>query len=535
MLGHARRVRSAATCVLLAVAGAGCSADLARPVILTRPAAEPPVGPVLPAGAVHLGVSARGVPIVARIEGQGPRRLLIIGLIHGDEPAAYHAFEDLWLRITRAGYHDAVTLAGIDTMNPDGYHEQRRGNARGVDLNRNWPASTFRPARRHGPEPLSEPETAAVHRFIERFDPHAVVVFHQIDDGPFVDPDGPEEQALPLARAFADAARLVDPSWTVRSDFTNPPGSLGTWFGIDQRRPILTVELASDTSADSALRATTAGVLAVIRQLADQPAQAAPPPGVQGPSSSESSEPPSAEPSSSRAVQIGRLVVAVGALQQHAAACVHAHALGPLDARRVLVAEPLQGLFQLGQARVFAWVVVPAGLFQQQGHRPAGGQQPPALGQLGVAKGLGRGHSPVHDGVKGPVQLPGQRAHGPGQGHQVADLQRRVRRVVAMPSVPHAGRIGLQRHQRPVGPRRWLSQATPSPVPACSSSTRSPGRSKGSMSVNSPSSPWPIRSAIGRCAPTSSTSLAPEGKRTRYRLGSPRASARRSGTASSSS
>lgn len=260
--------------LITSLALAGCETHLGQRLITTPPAAELPRGPELAAGAVQLGTSVKGEPIYVREHGNGARRLLVIGLIHGDEAGVYQRFDDLWLRLTSAGYSDEFTIAGIATMNPDGYAEQRRGNARGVDLNRNWPASNFRASTRHGPAPLSEPEAAAVHRYIQRFAPDAVIVFHAVDGGPFVDPDGPEPQSTALATAFVRSASAIDPAWRVHADFTNPPGSMGTWFGVERGRPILTVELRPATPTDEALRLATAGVLAVMREIARQPLQA---------------------------------------------------------------------------------------------------------------------------------------------------------------------------------------------------------------------------------------------------------------------
>lgn len=260
--------------LITSLALAGCETHLGQRLITTPPAADLPRGPELSAGAVQLGTSVKGEPIYAREHGNGARRLLIIGLIHGDEPAVYERFDDLWLRLTSSGYGNEFALSGIATMNPDGYAENRRGNARGVDLNRNWPASNFRASTRHGSAPLSEPEAAAVHRYIQRFGPDAVIVFHETNGGPFVDPDGPEPQSTALATAFVRSASAIDPAWRVHADFTNPPGSMGTWFGVGQGRPILTIELRPGTAAEDALRVATAGVLAVMREMARQPLQA---------------------------------------------------------------------------------------------------------------------------------------------------------------------------------------------------------------------------------------------------------------------
>ncbi|MEQ8317487.1 MAG: M14 family zinc carboxypeptidase [Phycisphaerales bacterium] len=226
-----------------------------------------PAPPALESAATQLGASRQGRPIFVRTHGAGPTGVLVIGLIHGDEPEVYQRFDDLWLRLRTAGYEGRLTLHAIANMNPDGLERQRRGNARGVDLNRNWPARNFRPSTAHGPNPLSEPEAAAVHRFIQQARPAVIVVFHSTGGGPFVDPDGPMETAGPLAEAFVRAAARVDPSWRMNADFTNPAGSLGSWYGLDEQQVVLTVELRPGTPPEDALAAATAGTLAVLRTL----------------------------------------------------------------------------------------------------------------------------------------------------------------------------------------------------------------------------------------------------------------------------
>ncbi len=254
------------TLALSACALPGCTNRPQDLLIPPGDRAAMPQAPALEADAVQLGVSREARPIFVRTHGAGPRRLLVIGLIHGDEPEVYERFDQLWLRLTTAGYGREVRLAGIATMNPDGYAQRRRGNARGVDLNRNWPAGNFRPSGGHGATPLSEPEAAAVHGYIERFEPDAIIVFHSTPGGPFVDPDGPE-LADRLADAFVRAAQRIDPTWRVHADFTNPAGSLGTWYGLNRGRAVLTVEYRPGADPDQALSTATAGTLAVVREL----------------------------------------------------------------------------------------------------------------------------------------------------------------------------------------------------------------------------------------------------------------------------
>ena len=88
------------------------------------------------------------------------------------------------------------------TINPDGVAAGTRGNAHGVDLNRNFPYR-WRPltgGEYSGARPLSEPESRAAHRLILREKPDLTIWFHQ----PFglIDrPNGNPFAAQPLLRA----------------------------------------------------------------------------------------------------------------------------------------------------------------------------------------------------------------------------------------------------------------------------------------------------------------------------------------------
>lgn len=211
-----------------------------------------------------LGYSVETRPIEILRVGSGRRRVLWIGGIHGDEREGSVATEELPAALAA----DARLLATarvtlVRDLNPDGTAARRRGNARRVDLNRNFPASNFRASRRHGRQPLDQPEARILHDLIRTEQPHLVIVCHSTRQrGSFINYDGPAEAD---ARQFAELSSIP----VVRSDaLHSTPGSLGTWVGIDLGIPILTIEFGRGTSPELAWQQTRDAILAAIAGVA---------------------------------------------------------------------------------------------------------------------------------------------------------------------------------------------------------------------------------------------------------------------------
>jgi protein MpaA len=171
-----------------------------------------------------IGHSRERRPIVARELGDaGARRtVLVVGSIHGDETEGRRVVDRLRRHSKRVRGAELWTL---ETLNPDGVAAGTRGNARGVDLNRNF-AAGWRPIPESsgyysGPHPFSEPETRAVRRFLRRLRPDVTVWYHQ----PFGRTLIPcERRGRRVALRYARLSGL-----RARNCYPTPPGAATGW------------------------------------------------------------------------------------------------------------------------------------------------------------------------------------------------------------------------------------------------------------------------------------------------------------------
>jgi protein MpaA len=185
-----------------------------------------------------IGTSLNGLPIRQLTVGHGPRKVLFVGGIHGDETEGILTTTELPGAFRAAGLSDIATLTIIEDVNPDGRAAGTRGNANGVDVNRNFPASNFdtgNPA--NGGEPLSQPESRALIGTVNRIAPALVMVAHSWSGNQFINFDGPARE---IADRFSAASGLpVEES----NSFAPTPGSLGSYVGRDRGIPVLTIEI----------------------------------------------------------------------------------------------------------------------------------------------------------------------------------------------------------------------------------------------------------------------------------------------------
>jgi len=184
------------------------------------------------------GTSVQGRHIRIQSLGSGPRKVLYIGGIHGDEPEGERTTAALPAAFLSSGLGEAVALTIIEDANPDGRAAKTRENANGVDINRNFPASNFdHTSSVSGGTPLSQPEAQVLHDLIEKVRPDLVVAMHSWNGRQFVNFDGPAES---IAVQFSKESGLpVSES----NSLAATPGSLGSYVGRDRGIPVITIEL----------------------------------------------------------------------------------------------------------------------------------------------------------------------------------------------------------------------------------------------------------------------------------------------------
>lgn len=172
-----------------------------------------------------IGTSAGGRPIEVSHRGTpGGTVVLVVGVIHGDEDAGL-AITD---RLAEMPLPAGIDLWLMPMLNPDGQAAQIRGNANGVDLNRNFPHDWTPIAKPgewqySGSGPASEPETKAYIAFTERIRPALTLFYHQ--DLFRVSPSNGRDG--PLRRRYAELTGL--PYETISGPTSIYTGVAATW------------------------------------------------------------------------------------------------------------------------------------------------------------------------------------------------------------------------------------------------------------------------------------------------------------------
>ena len=214
----------------IALAFAGCYKPVDYPVIVR--VLEPPVTePAIQTSIVNKSIENR--PLEYTVYGEGPDVTFVLAAIHGNEKAGISLVRrlDKYLQ-QRPEIIERRKVVLLPIANPDGVARNSRYNARGIDLNRNFPAFNRINSSRFGLTPLSEPESRFIFQLVRQYSPDRIVSIHQ----PLacIDYDGPSRA---LANRMAQYCNLPLKKLGAK------PGSLGSHAGVALGIPIISLEL----------------------------------------------------------------------------------------------------------------------------------------------------------------------------------------------------------------------------------------------------------------------------------------------------
>lgn len=168
---------------------------------------------------------------------KGDDYVYLIGGTHGDEVEGVYVLQKLfdWLKETE---EVETPLIVLPILNVDGYRAGTRVNAHGVDLNRNYPTTSWSPDFKEdkynpGAGPLSEPENVYLDKIFQKYPPRIIISFHSWK--PLVNYNG---KCLDVAEFIS---RHND--YEIADDVGYPtPGSLGTYGPEKYQSPVITFE-----------------------------------------------------------------------------------------------------------------------------------------------------------------------------------------------------------------------------------------------------------------------------------------------------
>lgn len=173
---------------------------------------------------VCYGKSVCGRDLLAYRFGSGARRVLYVANIHAMEFLG----TEVILALAQALQDSTCEVWLIPCANPDGRMAAEellqsggrrflRGNANGVDLNRNftvhfdrdyWLHRMLPQIYRSGSAPFSEPETAALRNFLAGYPPHYALSLHAFGGWIFY-PWGARRESTPHDEKFASIAKAM--------------------------------------------------------------------------------------------------------------------------------------------------------------------------------------------------------------------------------------------------------------------------------------------------------------------------------------
>lgn len=180
--------------------------------------------------------------------------LLVIGSVHGNEPAGVAVVEEL----KKIGAQTNTDLWVIANANPDGAKLGTRQNKNGVDINRNFPTnwlpSEIGSKTYSGTNPASEPETQSLMRAIDLIKPSVLITIHQ----PYGLVDcsvGKDEQLDERLAALTGLPATCIPGEMADSPTNTYTGTISLWFNSRyQMASALALELEAQVSSEQTIK-----------------------------------------------------------------------------------------------------------------------------------------------------------------------------------------------------------------------------------------------------------------------------------------
>ena len=186
------------------------------------------------------GNSVAGDDISAfRSENKASKYIYLIAGVHGDEVEGVYVLEQLvnWLKENE---DIELPFVVIPNLNIDGYRAGTRANSHAVDLNRNFPTTTWKKGYKEkryfpGEAPLSEPENKYLLKLFGKFPPKFIFTFHSW---------------IPMVnynvdcKSISETISKLNNYPLVAEDIEGhpTPGSLGDYANEELKVPVVTLE-----------------------------------------------------------------------------------------------------------------------------------------------------------------------------------------------------------------------------------------------------------------------------------------------------
>lgn len=203
-----------------------------------------------------IGTSVQGRAITSYSFGNGAKKVVYTGAIHGDEVST-RSLMLRWIDIVEANARSIPsdkTIIVIPTINPDGFAAGTRTNVQNVDLNRNFNTSDWKKDITSvsnqpfpgggGTSPLSEPESRALANYISATRPTLVVSYHSIGGLVMANQSG---GSLQLAQTYSRLSGYLQSTGSSTTFDYSVSGTADDYYAEILGVPSILIELGSHT------------------------------------------------------------------------------------------------------------------------------------------------------------------------------------------------------------------------------------------------------------------------------------------------